>query len=108
VNAAQAARHYLHLALSVIPVRREDKRPLLPWKEFQERRPTEAEVVQWFRRWPGAGVAIVCGAISGVAVLDGDPRNGDGLIHLAPRLPKTPTAETGGGGQHFYFALTRQ
>lgn len=33
------------------------------------------------------------------------PRNGDGLTALADRLPRTPTAETGGGGWHFYFRL---
>ena len=50
-------------------------------------------------------MAIVCGAVSGVVVLDGDPRNGPSLAQLAPRLPLTPTVETGGGGRHYYFLL---
>jgi len=107
VTAREAALGYLAAGFSVIPVRREDKRPLLLWREYQTRRPTEAEVVTWWKRWPGAGVAIVCGTVSGVAAVDFDPRNGDGVTALADRLPMTPTAETGGGGLHYYFRLTR-
>lgn len=93
------------LGLSVIPVAPRSKRPLLPWRVYQSRRATRAEVVGWFRRWPDAGVALVCGAVSGLVVVDCDPRNGDGLHALAHRLPPTPTVETGGGGHHYYFAL---
>lgn len=102
---AQAALRYLDVGFSVIPVLPRDKRPLLLWRDFQARRPTRPEVVSWWRRWPEAGVAIVCGRISGLAVLDGDPRNGEGLAALADRLPTTPAVETGGGGWHYYFRL---
>ena len=95
------------LGLSVIPVRREDKRPALAsWKEFQTRHAAEGEIKAWFQRRPRAGIGIVCGAISQLAVLDFDPRNGVALSHLAPRLPRTPTVETGGGGRHYYFRLS--
>ena len=100
-----AALTYLRAGLSVIATRAEDKRPCGPWREYQERRPTEGEVRAWYRQHPRAGVAVVCGAVSGVVVVDGDPRNGDGLTELAPGLPATPTVETGGGGRHSYFRL---
>jgi len=103
--AHDAALDYLRAGLSLIPIRREDKRPCLPWREFQARRPTRAQVITWWKRCPDAGVAIVCGAISRLAVLDFDPRNGDGLHALAGRLPRTPISETGGGGRHYYFRL---
>jgi len=93
-----AALRYLGLGLSVIPIEPRGKAPLVPWKEFQGRRPTRALVVNWYRRWPDAGVAVVCGRISGLVVLDADPRNGDGLARIEHRLPPTPTAGTGGGG----------
>lgn len=101
-----AALGYVGAGLSVIPTRPGDKRPSIPWKEYQKRRATDTEVRTWYTRQPDAGVAIVCGAVSRVVVVDGDPRNGDGLTELTSRLPKTPTAETGGGGCHFYFGVT--
>lgn len=104
-NVSEAAFDYLARGFSVIPIHHGDKRPLLAWREFKARRPTEAEVVSWLRRWPDAGVAIVCGAVSGLAVVDLDPRNGDGPQALVDRLPRTPTVETGGGGRHCYFRL---
>lgn len=104
MSALEAALAYVARGCSIIPSRREDKKPLVAWKEFQGRRATEAELAGWWRAWPEAGVAIVCGRISGVVALDGDPRNGDGLARLRDRLPRTPTAATGGGGEHWYFA----
>ena len=103
---AEALR-LLRLGLSVIPIRWKEKKPVVAWKGFQKRLATEEEVVAWYRRWPAAGVGIICGAVSGVAVVDCDPRNGDGFNAIAPRLPLTPTVETGGGGRHYYFALTK-
>jgi hypothetical protein len=99
-----AALDYQAQSLAVIPVRPRDKKPLLPWKLFQERRATDLELRTWWRRWPDAGVGVVCGAVSGVIVVDGDPRNGLALADLVGRLPVTPTVETGGGGLHLYFA----
>jgi len=100
-----AALRYLSGGFSVIPTRHQEKRPLVDWKEFQSRRPTESEVRAWYRRWMDAGVAIICGGISGLVVVDCDPRNGDGIAWLAHRFPPTPTAETGGWGRHYYFAV---
>src|SRR5438445_521450 len=53
--------------------------------EFQSRRPTAAEMSAWYRRDPRAGVAIVCEAVSGLAVVDFDPRNSDGTARAVPR-----------------------
>lgn len=103
MNAAAFA--YLRAGFSVIPVAPGTKRPLVCWKQFQARRATADVVRGWYREHPGAGVAIVCGAVSGILVVDGDPRNGDGLADLAPLLPPTPTVETGGGGRHYYLRL---
>ncbi|MEK7848503.1 MAG: bifunctional DNA primase/polymerase [Chloroflexota bacterium] len=104
----EAALDYLRRGWSVLPVGG-DKRPLLRWAEFQQRRPSETEVRGWFAHWPDAGVGIVTGKVSGLAVLDVDPRNGgnntlDDLVAQGHRLPDTPLAWTGGGGSHHYFA----
>jgi putative DNA primase/helicase len=64
-------------------------------------------------RWakhPSSNLGIATGRVSGIVVLDVDPRNGGdgGFRELEAQygaLPTTVTARTGGGGQHFYFAI---
>jgi hypothetical protein len=60
-------------------------------------------------RTPKANVGIATGAMSGVIVLDVDPRNGgnESLAELEGRhggVPDTLQVLTGGDGRHFYFA----
>lgn len=66
----------------------------------------EATIRRWWMRHPQANVAIRTGEI---VVIDVDPDRG-GAASLSAlerehgKLPATRTAETGGGGAHFYFA----
>src|SRR5436309_8391491 len=76
---------YLVAGFSVVATAMGTKRPLFPWIEFQSRRPTAAEMSAWYRRDPRAGVAIACDAVSGLAVVDFDPRNSDGTARAVPR-----------------------
>ncbi len=74
-----------------------------------EKPATEKEVAEWWRRWPEANVGIVTGRVSGVVVLDVDPRSGGGsaLGALEKRwgaLPATLEVQTGGGGRHLWFS----
>jgi hypothetical protein len=99
----------MRLGWSAIPLRAGEKIPKLAWQEFQDRRAEEDEIRAWFKRWPRANLGIVTGPVSGLVVLDIDPRHGGGesLERWAKRhgaLPATPEAETGGGGRHLYFA----
>lgn len=48
-----AALQYLRLGWSVIPMRRRDKRPAIPWQAFQSALTKEEEVRDWFHRWAG-------------------------------------------------------
>ena len=101
----EAALKYRALGLSVLPVGR-DKKPLLPWADLQKRLPTNAEIKGWYQRWPDAGVGIVTGPISGLAVLDIDPRNGGDKSLFSSEeyiIPVCPTGNTGGGGTHHFF-----
>ena len=68
----------------------------------------EDTVRRWWQLWPEANVGIVTGGVSGIVVLDIDPRNG-GTENLAKleaehgRLPRTVQVTTGGDGKHFFF-----
>ena len=104
----EAARDYLRRGWPVVPIAPAGKRPLVKWEAFQKRCPTMKELEGWFLRWPNANIAIVTGRLSGLAVLDIDPRHGgeDSLAELEQDygpLPETPEALTGGGGRHLYF-----
>ena len=71
------------------------------------------QVAAWWHRWPDANVAVATGRVSGVAVLDIDPRSGgdDVLRSLERRwgeLPDTVEAHTGGGGRHVWFAVEEE
>ncbi len=62
----------------------------------------------WWTQWPRANIAVATGAISGVVVLDIDPRHGgdvslESLEDLFGKLPHTVECLTGGGGRHIYF-----
>jgi len=92
----------------VVPIRHRSKQPLVLWQEYQSRRPTEAELAAWFRRWPDANIAVVTGEVSNLVVIDIDPaHDGENSLHeLVERfgpLPATLVARTGGGGRHLYF-----
>jgi hypothetical protein len=62
----------------------------------------------WAFAWPDANIGIATGEVSGIVVLDIDPRHG-GDKSLAEieerfgRLPNTLRSKTGGGGWHFFF-----
>ena len=108
-----AALRYLCLGWSVIPVRPRGKTPLVHWQEYQRRLPTDTEIEAWFRHWRFANVGIITGKISGLVVLDVDPRHGgdQSLAEWRQRygdLPETVRATTGGGGRHVYFATPQR
>jgi len=101
------ALRYLKLGYSIIPVlsARKGGAPF-SWKEYQSRLPTEDELRAWWKRWPDHGIAIICGKVSGICVIDLD-RHGESDGVLAARTvhgwePEGPVVATGGGGLHAY------
>jgi hypothetical protein len=104
-NTLDAALAYHQAGLCVIPLN--GKHPALgSWKQYQEQRPTEADI----RRWAGEGLlqnlGIVCGAVSGnLIVLDFDGLAAyAAFATLFPALAQSYTVATGSGqGKHVYI-----
>jgi hypothetical protein len=91
------------LGFSVIPAG-EDKTPCIAWKSLQRRKPSDAELSNWFKRNPAANIAAVTGRNSGLVVVDADNKKAAEVIRaLLPRFFKGPIAASPRGGSHFYF-----
>ena len=100
----KAVLEYIAKGYSVIPVG-EDKKPLVTWKPYQERRATEDECLEWWSTWPGANIGIVTGQVSGITVFDFD--SPQAVAKMEERLPDSflcPIARTPRGGRHYYFS----
>src|SRR3990167_1917338 len=90
-----AARQYLEMGWSVIPLAPNGVRPVVKWEEYQERRATLEELDQWVTRWPGMNLGLVTGLISGVTVVDIDGSVGvESAQRLPTKLPETLTQKT--------------
>jgi hypothetical protein len=102
----EAALRYAKLGFRVIPLKERSKEPLIDdWPN----RATwdEAQIREWWRRWPNANIGIATGRYRAgyFCVLDYDPRNDPENRERWKEdpLPPTPMVFTGGGGAHFYF-----
>lgn len=78
---------------SIFPVK--DKKPLVPWAEYQDRFPTLEERERFLK----GQVGIVTGPISKIIVLDDD----GGLDTKKYPIPNTLTQDTPRGGKHYVF-----
>jgi hypothetical protein len=105
---ANSALAYAARGWSVIPMQPCGKRPLVAWREYQQRIAGQDEIARWFRRWPDANVGVVTGRISGIVVVDVDARHGgpDSVAAAEARhgpLQATVESATGGGGRHLCY-----
>jgi Bifunctional DNA primase/polymerase, N-terminal len=102
-----AARDLAELGFEVFPPRPRSKAPLTP-HGFKDASRDERTILHWYDRWPGAGVAIACGAV--LAVVDADVKAGadpkevldlHGLTD-APMVVETAPNDEGERGRHVY------
>ena len=107
----ERARQLRALGLSVIPVPPprsgvapgqpgDGKVPILPWRDFQSRLPTDDELAPWFSDAP-MNLAVVTGAVSGVVVVDADSEAG--RLWCARRLRYTPWQTKTSRGFHLWY-----
>lgn len=102
-NFLQAALDYAGRGFSVIPVRG-DKKPFIPWTEYQARRATRDEIRAWAEKYPGAMIGIITGEISGIFVIDIDTTEGYQAIRkFIPGDLLFPVVKTPRGGWHLWF-----
>jgi len=95
------ARFYRDLGFSELPLY--GKLPaILEWKHLTKRRPTEEELVLWFRK-TRHNIGIICGRISRIAVLDADSQ--ELAERLLRELPETPMMTKTAKGLHFFYRL---
>lgn len=100
----KAALEYLRdRQWSVIPLHPKTKKAMVKWKPFVERRPTEAEIRDWWDHWPDANVGVVTGQISNLVVVDVDPDKGGNADAWTQSHPTALVAATGRGGTHLYY-----
>ena len=101
------ALNYLAAGLSVLPARKKEKCPAFKWKEYQERIPTECEVMTWFANNHDA-ICIVCGKVSGnLEVIDFD-NHGELFPKWKDAIPtnlfgKLVVEQTPSGGYHVAY-----
>jgi len=101
------ALQYAERGFSVIPIK-PDKKPFVPWADFQKRRATPEEIKTWWQKWPGAMIGLCTGEISGLFVVDCDSE--DGYLKIQEVLPDSiliPMARTPRGGWHLYFLFSK-
>src|SRR3990167_5534840 len=94
------AKKYLELGFSVIPIQHRGKKPVVAWAEYQKRKPTENELIEWF----GSGdmnIGIVTGRNSNLSVIDCDSAEATRMA-AEKGVPTCPTVKTA-KGYHFYF-----
>ncbi|MCP3686504.1 MAG: DUF3987 domain-containing protein [bacterium] len=101
-SVLEYAQEYAAKGFSIIPIIRDDsKKPAIPWKEYQQRKPTEKELTEWFGNGSNYNIGIVTGHVSGVDVVDLD--NQEAIQYVkAKNFPNTPLVKTG-NGYHLYY-----
>ena len=103
----KTALEYLEHGFSVIPVS-QDKKPLIPWKAYQDRKPTKEEIQQWFQN-PATNIGIVTGKISNLFCIDCDTDEAYEKVqeHISETLV-FPIVNTPRGGKHLYFQFSEE
>ncbi|MEX2389162.1 MAG: bifunctional DNA primase/polymerase, partial [Phycisphaeraceae bacterium] len=102
------AKQYLDAGLCVLPARRAEKRPTVgAWKQYQKRRPTEAELSAWMANDPDA-ICILCGSVSDNAEIIDFDAGGELFSAWWERLPaglrdRLVVEITPSGGYHVIY-----
>lgn len=107
-NLMDEANGYLRRGFSIIPLAppvngdvKSGKKPTIPWKVFQSRKPTQQEIDQWFFR-SSHNIGIVTGRISGIVVVDCDDEQA--VRWCQEELADTAMIARTGSGFHLFYS----
>lgn len=104
-----AIKLYLRLGLSVIPVPRGEKRPVVKWGAFASARPCQADWNAWWRETPGCNLAVVYSSSAApdgrqLVCVDTDTPKAESWVCAQRPLPPTATVTTAKGKHRYYYA----
>jgi len=104
-QSLQAALGYLLRSWSVMAVPARTKKRTRRWKQWQGRRPTSVELREDFAaEGDDANVAMICGMVSGVVVVD--PDSPGALVLVEQQKPPHTLRVRTARGVHLYFRCT--
>lgn len=109
MNMIDHALYYYAEGLCVIPVKERDKAPALDeWEEYQFRRSTSEEIIQWWTRNPNYNIGLAHG-VNGFATLDIDDDKGI-FQDMRDQFPELMSGriEQSGSGDGFHIPLLLQ
>ena len=99
------AKWYCKQGFGVIPIK--NKRPIIKWRQYQERQSTIEEIREWWGHTPNAQIGLVTGKHHNLTVVDLDSEDAiSKLNEVAGDSFMTLIAATPRGGQHWYFRYT--
>jgi len=103
------ARRYAALGWAVFPLAAGSKVPIAGSNGFKSASTDPSIVAALARRYPAANIGVATGKVSGLIVIDIDPRNGgdktsERLARLGKVFPETVESATCQSGRHLYYA----
>lgn len=104
-----AALDLIQLGFKIFPIAAGEKVPAIKGgRGFKDAVDDEGIIEAWSRDYPNANVGVACGEVSGIIVVDIDPRNGGmetvrSLRQRGFELPPTISVFTPSGGVHGYY-----
>src|ERR1035437_1693966 len=109
----KAALWYVDHGIPVFPCVPRDKIPFPKTHGFKDATKDRAQVIAWWTATPDANIATPTGEVSGILVVDSDPRNGgpetrDDFQEIIGVVPDTgeQISGRGDGGRHYFFKYT--
>lgn len=98
------AAEYVDSGWSVLPVKPEEKRPIMTnWLQYTKTKATKETVTSWFANLSGVGVGVVTGRVSNMVVLDVEASCPYSIEDLLRRYPTQMYSRTGSGGYHLFY-----
>lgn len=87
--------YYSEYGICCIPIQKKSKKPLIPWKSYIEKAPSDSLLENWDKL--SSGIAIVLGKISNIVAIDIDD------LKYAELVPNSPAVKIGNRGETRFF-----